>query len=155
MTKFRIKPLLKTGPPQKKELKKNVPPPEHLVSTQDTNFSSLPPIPAKTRHERKNKSSNVPGPAHGPIFFSDNEDIESDTRTQRDSRIPSVDEEDFHSFVRCISHTTKQKGIEVESDSEGEEMQKIVRIRKIWRMMMMKGKTMKIIVGRGTSRRRT
>ena len=46
------------GPPQKKELKKNVPPPEHPVSTQDTNFSSPPPIPAKTRHERKNKSSN-------------------------------------------------------------------------------------------------
>ena len=118
------------GPPQKKELKKNVPPPEHPVSTQDTNFSSPPPIPAKTRHERKNKSSNVPRPesssgparpAHGPVFFSDNEDIESDTRTQRDSHIPSVDEEDFHSFVRHIGHTTKQKGIEVESDSEGED----------------------------------
>ena len=92
------------GPPQKKELKKNVPPPEHPVSTRDTNFSSPTPIPAKTRHERKNKSSNVPGPesssgparpAHRPILFSDNEDIESSTRTQRDSRIPSVDEEDF------------------------------------------------------------
>ena len=40
---------------------------------------------------------------------------------QRDSRIPSIDEEDFHSFVRHIGHTTKRKGIEVESDSEGED----------------------------------
>ena len=38
---------------------------------------------------------------------------------------------------------------------KGRMTQKIVRIRKIWRMMMMKGKTMKMIVGRGTSRRRT
>ena len=40
---------------------------------------------------------------------------------QRDSHIPSVDEEDFHSFVRCIGRTMKRKGIEVEYDSEGED----------------------------------
>ena len=88
------------------------------------------PFPQKQDMKEKKKSSNIPGPesssgparpAHGPIFFSDNEDIESDTRMQRDSRIPSVDEEDFHSFVRHIGRTTKRKGIEVESDSEGED----------------------------------
>ena len=74
---------------------------------------------------------------------------------QRDSHVPSIDEEDFHLFVRRIFIPQNERALRWNLILKGRMTQKIVRIRKIWRMMMMKGKTMKMIVGRGTSRRRT
>ena len=137
------------GPPQKKELKKNVPPPEHPVSTRDTNFSSLPPIPAKTRHERKNKSSNV-------LFFSLIMKILNPTHERRGIHVSHPLMKKISICLWGISVVPRNKrALRWNLILKGRMMQKIVRIRKIWRMMMMKGNTMKMIVGRGTSRRRT
>jgi hypothetical protein len=102
-------------------------PPKQPASIQDYASSSPPIIPPKANLEKKKKTLHVPGPeadsgssgpTRGPVFFSDLEDDEPPSRTQRDSRIPSEDREDFQSFVRRISRTTKRKAVVLESESQ-------------------------------------
>ena len=69
-----------------------------------------PPHPAKEKLEKKLDTIPIVGSASSPIFFSD-PDISEPTESYDN-------EEDFHTYVRNLNHTTKRKVTRMESASE-------------------------------------
>ena len=89
------------------------PPPNDQIPFEKDNqrVSPPPPHPAEEKLEKKSATTPIAGSAGSPVFFSDpniSEPTESDDN-----------EEDFHTYVRNLNHTTKQKVAIMESASEG------------------------------------
>ena len=86
-------------------------PPPLFPAKEKQHVSPPPPHPAKEKLKKKSAITPVAGSASGPVFFSD-PDISEPTESDDN-------EEDFHTYVRNLNHTTKRKVTIMESASEG------------------------------------